>query len=133
MNNEFALKLARMLRESETFNQRSWFCDITDEYPCGTPACVAGHATILDGWETVINEDVNECDLGLVKFEQGKLRLSTTMTAARQALGLSEQESHRLFGGNTQHFWPEGHRKENPTGEDAARLLEALVAGEVSL
>ena len=47
MNRENIRKLIKELEITKTFNQERW------AHRCGSPACIGGHAVVLDGWELV--------------------------------------------------------------------------------
>lgn len=80
---------------------------------CGTYGCVAGHAVDLAEGYTL---DHNR-DRGAVSYRPDGTR-TTTSVAARDALGLTEDEAHNLFAGS----W-------RPAGWDAQP--PAVVAGLV--
>jgi hypothetical protein len=69
-------------RHPEEWNQENWFC--------GTAACFAGHAVLMDGWE-VVHEDGGMIEKG---GEQSPVEL-----VAQRLLDLTDDQMNRLFIG----------------------------------
>lgn len=66
-------------RHPEEWRQKSWFC--------GTAACFAGHAVLMDGWEVVhVFGDIEK---------DGKLDMVGRV--AQRLLGLTVEQADRLF------------------------------------
>ena len=76
------LKLLRdFILKSTTFDQQRF------SHPCGSPGCIAGHATALAGW-TFIRE--TSC-----RNAQGEM--SYAFITARQFLGLDNEQAKDMF------------------------------------
>ncbi len=119
MNIKNMRKLLRQLQSPQTavgFSMSNWFrhneirvddpeeiCDITKNHPCGTVACLAGHAAIL-AWES---GDVDKSPWGA----------SSIRDAAQEWLDLPDATADRLFMGN----WP---------GTSSDRALQTLTKAE---
>lgn len=89
MNTELLLKVkAAILAEPLKFDMCWWFLE-SDDSPCGTAACIAGHAVAIDQ-----------------KFKTLKrgLKMNDEVESlAKNALMLTEVQSFRLFGVG---YWP---------------------------
>ena len=73
MNKENMKRLVESIRSSTTFTMREF---MIGEHPCGSPACIAGHASSLMEGHLLFNslEDIREF-LGLSREEMGKIYL----------------------------------------------------------
>lgn len=114
------------------FNMGEWFVDRsqhpTPGEPCGTSACLAGHAAIL--WDAARNAEVREyLENPNLKDAKRLRRTSEWANLGAEALGI---EADPLLGAALFHagYWPEGYYPVTP--ENAARLLRDIVAGGVS-
>jgi len=121
-----ARRLIKILKDEDNpvdFNMQSWFvhneegledprviCDIVKKHPCGTVACLAGHAA-LEAWRSG-DEEITYC--------------STVRTTAERWLGLNDCESADLFHG---HWGDEPIRgpMEDLTKEQAIIELNRLI------
>ena len=102
MNKANILKLAAYIESLPPgkYDQRiSW-------KPCGSPSCIAGHATFLAGQKIPI----------------GLQRERSTCEAASKWLGIKEPESSALF--TEEPYYGDGNR--TPTPQDAAWTLRHL-------
>ena len=100
MNIENMRKLRDVIAESKTYDQRRFF------HPCGTPACLAGHACMLAG-------------------EKAQWSVDRTVIIAEDWLGLSVTEAADAF-----YAGPMGD--DAPTKEDALAMLDrAIETGKV--
>lgn len=138
LNRELIRKVAarlRNLRHEAHYNQMDW----VRKTECGTTACIAGWACLEMGLSPKAMVDlVTDWRLNAVIGEESPVSL-----AARNLLGLSEEQAHALFSDNPDRVWPEsygdrfddavyGECKERPS-RVAADLLEAVAAGKVKL
>lgn len=100
MNKENILKLAEYMDRlpGDAYDQR--YIDWTSGPRCGTPSCIAGHATYIAGqWSPA----------------------GPILAKAREWLGLDEKQSNALFTG-----FPRGVVGEYLTPRDAAATLRLL-------
>jgi hypothetical protein len=98
----------------ESWNQEHWF--VQPLFPwrkgrwCGTAACFAGHALLIEGWEPVFNADGGaECIT-----RDGKI--GAIKEIARQVLDLPDAWADVLFAGKNDL-------------EDIDRIVDSICAG----
>lgn len=86
--------------EPESWNQRYWFTRsrrFMNEAWCGTRACVAGTAALLDGWSPAWEEGPTYSMTGHV-HKDGVV--AYVGDVARELLNLHEDEANELFFGS---------------------------------
>jgi hypothetical protein len=87
---------------AELYEQRTWMKDS----PCGTRACIAGHAALMEGYGSQKSRLVVSQDADGWSYD----RYRSINELAREILGLSERTAERLFSGSCL-----GWRHENET------------------
>ena len=102
LNVEEILKTADMIEKSETYDQGIWFRSWPnpDKNWCGTPACIAGHVAVANGYNA---NPENRTTKDVAAF-------------AQCVLGLDDHQASALFAGVS------------ATNERAARTLRNLAA-----
>jgi hypothetical protein len=120
-NRRLLLKTAKRIEEiPKSYNQDTW-CELDDEAPCGTVACLAGEIIICSERKT---QD------GIDKLH----RTSSVGVAARNLAGLNFWEGHALFYSPSS--WPESFsdryfraKSQRGRANAAADLLRYLADG----
>jgi len=118
MNVEELERVSDAIAKSRSFDQSNW------RFPCGTPACIAGHAAHLHGWRYTVNEN------GIMSESMidgsGPNTRKHVHFVAQDILGLTDEEADAMFDGQ-----PFGDDVE-ATRMDALRMLDhAISHGEV--
>lgn len=106
----------KILRVPEAYDQSRWGDEART--PCGTKACIAGHALIEDGFCTP--QELNRAN-GLCSWEDGYVNIEET---ARKLLGLSPNAASRVFDADGE-GWAEPYEtrfREAKTKEAKARV-----------
>lgn len=117
----------RRLRCEEHFDQQIWMV----RRPCGTAACVAGHALIMKG-----GPRIRKLLAGLRRNDPGDYFASDDARAAAEYLRLSHPEAEVLFTSSPQLFWPEpfgsrwhrSYKRWRPTYRDPSRRKSRIAA-----
>lgn len=97
---ERILRLANTIERSPTYNQGTWV------HPCGSPACIAGHAT-------------SQCNM-----EHNNALPLTNPHIAEAYMGLSVTSAHYMFSGAPLVMT----RGRMPTNKEAAAVLRNYVS-----
>ncbi len=105
LNKRLLRKVRNRIAEiPESYNQSN-FCQKSDDAPCGTSACIAGEAiivsrpTIKQGIESLRRMDRRY-------FNSGAWTHHDAFKAGQRLLGLTEEESESMFGGEAGQ-WPQ--------------------------
>jgi hypothetical protein len=97
----------------DSWNQRHWFVEPSPWRGgrwCGTAACFAGHALLLEGWEPIFNAD------GGAEWITRNGEIGDIKPTAAMALGINLYQADVLFAGKNEL-------------EDIDRIVDGLCAG----
>lgn len=142
MNVEMLRKLAkklRRIRHEEHYDQGEYAA----KTQCGTTACIAGHAVLMEGYKLKFDPDDYEDWTKECVTPAG--RTASIHSQASKLLGLGYNAAYRLFSGEPFYDWPEEYSGRldtaDPKSKDlskrpsriAADLLDAIADGKVKL
>ena len=127
MNINKIKKLIDYLKASKMFDQTKYF------HPCGTPACIAGHACIMEGY---IRDNGSAFTRFSMVLKKGEYTSMSAEMAATKILELTYQQSQAAFSeapyGYFEDLDDENWKIKPTTVDDAIAMLENLIeTGEV--
>jgi len=86
----------RRLRHKRHFHMATW----GEKNDCGTTACIAGHALLMEGYKIPADQSFREHEQ---QFISPSGRMVKPFNAARKILGLTESQAEKLFAA---YKWP---------------------------